>query len=204
MAIHGEAVLRARLCLGRACNVLFFICSHCDRGQRYCGAACSTTARQRQRRAANRRHQTSPEGRLDHRDRQRQYRRRRAQARVTDQGSHSIISPAISNGGEEITEIAATVTATAPAIGIRTATGFWLRCCYCGRSGRFVNPFPGSPKRRRFERSVLKPACRYVVIFMPSTGRSAPSPCNWGCMPTPCGTPLSSKGFIAPNSRSEE
>jgi hypothetical protein len=31
------------------------------------------------RRCANRRHQQSPEGRLDHRDRQREYRKRRAQ-----------------------------------------------------------------------------------------------------------------------------
>ncbi len=35
----------------------------------------------------HRRHQRSPEGRLDHRDRQRAYRRRHAPARVTDQGS---------------------------------------------------------------------------------------------------------------------
>jgi len=154
MTIHGEAVLRARLCLGRACNVLFFICSNCDRGQRYCGVTCRVTARRRQRRSANRRHQTSTEGRLDHRDRQRQYRRRRMQARVTDQGSPSAISPATSNGGEEIALAATTtvaVNAAAPVIGIRTASGFWLHCCYCGRAGRFVNPFPRIPKRKRHE-----------------------------------------------------
>ena len=50
----------------------------------------------RQRRCANSRHQQSPEGRLDHRDRQRDYRCRRRQAPsgVTDQGSLSITSPA--------------------------------------------------------------------------------------------------------------
>jgi hypothetical protein len=71
MAVHGEAVLRARLCVSRACSALFFICSHCDRGQRYCSTACSSDARRRQHRAANQRYQSSPEGRLDHRDRQR-------------------------------------------------------------------------------------------------------------------------------------
>src|SRR5437867_8002375 len=46
------------------------------------------------------RSQRSPEGRLDHRDRQRQYRQRRqAQARVTDQGSLSITSSASSRCG---------------------------------------------------------------------------------------------------------
>ena len=39
-----------------------------------------------------------PEGRLDHRDRQREY-RRRCRAGVTDQGSHSISSPATSDCG---------------------------------------------------------------------------------------------------------
>ncbi len=38
---------------------------------------------------ANRRHQSSPDGRLDHRDRQREYRRRLVALRVTDQGSET-------------------------------------------------------------------------------------------------------------------
>jgi hypothetical protein len=74
---------------------LFFICTHCDRGQRYCSSICRRTCRLQQRRAARRRHQHSLEGRLDHRDRQRAYRLRRAAiARalitksVTDHGSH--------------------------------------------------------------------------------------------------------------------
>ena len=49
--------------------------THCDRGQRYCSVACRPQARLQQRRCANCRHQRSPEGRLDHRDRQREYRR---------------------------------------------------------------------------------------------------------------------------------
>jgi len=96
-AVHGEAVLRQRVCLGGECRTVFFICAHCDRGQRYCSTLCREHARVHQRRCANSRHQQSPEGRLDHRDRQRdyRYRRRQAQARVTDQGSLSITSPAL-------------------------------------------------------------------------------------------------------------
>ena len=73
-------------CHEQGCAVIFFICRSCYRGQRYCSAACRQIARREQRRAANRRHQQSPEGRLDHADRQRAYRLRLA-CRVTDQGS---------------------------------------------------------------------------------------------------------------------
>jgi hypothetical protein len=68
------------------CMVLFFLCRSCDRGQGYCGLRCRVQGRRRGLRAANARHQRSPEGRMDHRDRQRGYRARR-RARVTDQGS---------------------------------------------------------------------------------------------------------------------
>jgi len=49
---------------------MFFICSHCDRGHRYCSHSCRFRTRLAQRREARRRHQRSLEGRLDHRDRQ--------------------------------------------------------------------------------------------------------------------------------------
>jgi len=95
----GEVVLRQRVCLASNCQATFFLCSRCDRGQRYCSPACRQQARLHQRRCANRRHQQSPEGRLDHRDRQRDYRRRQAAARVTDQGSFSIgCSASLSRG----------------------------------------------------------------------------------------------------------
>jgi hypothetical protein len=50
-------------------------------------------ARRRQHRADNRRYQQSQEGRLDHRDRQHQYRERFCRPRVTDQSSLSVTSP---------------------------------------------------------------------------------------------------------------
>lgn len=86
MAIHGEVILRQRVCRGSGCHAVFWICPHCDRGQRYCSLACRAEARLQQRRCANCRHQRSPEGRMD-------------QARVTDQGSLSIISPALCGCG---------------------------------------------------------------------------------------------------------
>ncbi len=36
--ILAKLFLRRRSC--RSCNAVFWICSHCDRGQRYCSAFC--------------------------------------------------------------------------------------------------------------------------------------------------------------------
>ena len=115
MAVHGEVVLQQRVCRGPGCRTTFWICTHCDRGQRYCSPACRSEARRRQHRAANRRYQQSPEGRLDHRDRQQHYRERRCQPRVTDQSSLSAISPAPFGCGEKIpTPVAVALRAGLP------------------------------------------------------------------------------------------
>jgi hypothetical protein len=122
---------------------LFFICSHCDRGHRYCSPQCREAARLSQRRCANGRHQRSPEGRLDHRDRQRQYReRQQTETRVTghcvtDQGSFSIASPALFQRGP-----------AEPQQHPSPQPVWWLRCRICGRAGRFIDPFPRMPRRR--------------------------------------------------------
>ena len=67
---------------------MFYLCPHCDRGQRYCRPHCRDKSRRLQRREANRRYHQSLglEGRIDHRQRQREY-RQRLKARVTDQSS---------------------------------------------------------------------------------------------------------------------
>ncbi len=130
---------------------MFFLCSRCDRGQRYCGPACRRQARLRQHREANRRYQQSPEGRLDHRDRQQQYRERRCRARVTDQGSILSACSASSPGGA--------VEATPPEVQKPVAVVVFppwperrpalrLCCRVCGRMGRFIEQFPPIPRRR--------------------------------------------------------
>ncbi len=148
MAVAQDtAVLRQRVCLGQQCQTVFFMCASCDRGHRYCSLDCRELARRQQRRRANERHQQSPEGRLDHRDRQREYRRRRcwqSATRVTDQASHSITYPASSEcGPEKFVE-----NASPHRIEPRTALGLWLSCQICGRIGRFIDPFPRIPHRR--------------------------------------------------------
>ena len=81
-----EVVLRRLSCRWPGCGLVFYICSSCYRGHRYCGDRCRKKARREQRRRANQRHQQSREGRLDHRDRQRAY-RERCRRRVTDHTS---------------------------------------------------------------------------------------------------------------------
>ena len=152
MAGSGEVVLRLRVCLAGECRATFFLCSRCDRGQRYCSLACRRQARLHQHRRANRRYQQSPEARLDHCDRQREYRRRRTQARVTDHSSLLIASPASSEGGKvDATTIEAPPRSSAAA-GLprwpEQRPGVRLCCRICGRAGRFIDPFPSIPRRR--------------------------------------------------------
>ena len=78
-------VLRQLFCRAAGCGAMFFICLSCYRGQTYCSGECRQKSRREQLRQANRRYQRSWEARLDHRDRQREYRRRCN--RVTDQSS---------------------------------------------------------------------------------------------------------------------
>jgi len=148
MPVYGEVVLRQRVCRGQGCQTVFWICTHCDRGQRYCSPACRTEARRRQHRAANRRYQQSPEGRLDHRDRQQHYRERRCRPRVTDQSSLAVISPAPSGYGETIPTPTAAELRVQSSGWLEKRVGPWLHCSICGRPGRFIDPFPPIPQRR--------------------------------------------------------
>ena len=142
MAAHGTVLLQ-RVCLRPECLATFFLCQHCNRGHRYCSRQCSAHARREQRRRANQRHQRSPEGSLDHRDRQRAYRHRcRQQQRVsvTDHSSASVTSPALLACGDR-----RQVSADPPRSGQQAP--LW-HCRICGRTGRFINPFPPTPLRR--------------------------------------------------------
>ena len=63
------------------CHIPGWICSRCDRGQRYCSKAHSEQARLRRQRTANARWQSSRQGRRKHAERAARYRARREQAR---------------------------------------------------------------------------------------------------------------------------
>jgi len=120
---------------------VFYLCRRCDRGQQYCSPRCREKSRRLQRREANRRHQQTPWGREDHRDRQREYRERQ-RARVTDQSSLST-SPYVN-----LTVLPAPEATEAPlAVKFRSSSraairAGWVVCQICGCRGRWVNPFP--------------------------------------------------------------
>jgi hypothetical protein len=122
---------------------VFYLCQRCDRGQRYCRPHCREKSRRLQRREANRRYQQSLglEGRLDHRQRQREY-RQRLKARVTDQSSLRT-SPCVNLTAPPVPQLAAAPLAAAffPGSDAEYAAS-WVICQICGRRGRWVNPFP--------------------------------------------------------------
>ena len=78
-----ESTGRRFLCA--ACRTPVLICTHCDRGQRYCTGGCAQRARKASVKAACKRYEAKPEGRRAHAQRQRRYRARCQ--KVTHQGS---------------------------------------------------------------------------------------------------------------------
>ena len=114
----------ARLFNCARCRCQVVICSHCDRGNIYCGKRCSQAARRQSVQAAGRRFQKSRRGRFAHAERQRRYRRRRRQ-KVTHQGSPpgnpGETLPAESRTSAERGEVPAAVA------------GEGIRCHLCGR-----------------------------------------------------------------------
>jgi hypothetical protein len=131
-------VFRQCVCQFPPCGAVFYLCRHCDRGQRYCSLRCRQKSRRLQRREANRRYHQSLglEGRLDHRQRQREY-RQRLKARVTDQSSLGTSScanltvPPACEPGE-----------ATPALHPPSRRAAEVVCQICGRRVRWVNPFP--------------------------------------------------------------
>jgi hypothetical protein len=69
-------------------------------------------------------------------------------ARVTDEGSLLVISPALFGCGETITMPVAGPLPSKLPTGLEKRPDLWLCCSICGRPGRFVDPFPQIPRRR--------------------------------------------------------
>ena len=143
MPIACSTVFRQRVCQFPPCGAVFYLCPHCDRGQRYCRPHCRDKSRRLRRREANRRYEQSLglDGRLDHRQRQREY-RQRLKARVTDQSSLGA-SPYVNLTAPPVPQPAAALPAVdfSPRSESECAAG-GVVCQICGRRGHWVNPFP--------------------------------------------------------------
>lgn len=138
-----ETTARFYLCARCRCQVL--ICSHCDRGQRYCGQVCSQTARTESLQAAGQRYQTSRQGRHHHAERQRRYRQRQRE-KVTHQGS-----PLLRGNGSLFGEPYR--RAQSPVRRSRTALETVI-CHFCGRICELFVRLGFIKRRRRARRSV--------------------------------------------------
>ena len=75
-----------RLFVCARCRDQVLLCSHCDRGQQYCGRACSSASRRERRREAAERYQRSRGGRLKHAARTARWRYRRRSLRQASRG----------------------------------------------------------------------------------------------------------------------
>jgi hypothetical protein len=128
------------------CKGLFHVCESDFRGQRYCSTPCRLDGDLRRKRSARARHQRSEEGRLDHCDRQREYRERRRSRDVTDHGRGKVASAVKSRSKNErqpdlFSEESAThADAKAPP---RRLDDKRPCCVVCGRhSSRIRKPYP--------------------------------------------------------------
>jgi hypothetical protein len=126
--------IRRFLCAG--CRVEAYICTHCDRGQRYCTSGCARAARRRSQREANRRYQGSRRGRLRHAERARRYRSRHKN--VTDHGSLPIAAhDELGMSSAEAKSGQSTVQSTPSDLSALTATdrsgAGAVRCSFCCR-----------------------------------------------------------------------
>ena len=114
----------ARLYLCARCRDQVVICSHCDRGQRYCANGCARVARNESLRAAGRRYQSTRRGRHRHAERQRRYRQRQRE-KVTHQGSPVA-------GADDSLSIEPRRPPSMPGVSVLAAAG-GLICHFCGR-----------------------------------------------------------------------
>ena len=150
----------ARLYLCARCRDQVVLCSHCDRGNRYCSTTCSRQARDAAQREAARRYQRSRRGRMNHAARTRRWRgRRQCPARggannVTHQGSQLRVGAAplaawthdTTSSGMDAAGAASTpqdVSApTAPWRCRRCATpqGIWVRQGFLRHAARVAMP----------------------------------------------------------------
>lgn len=122
---------------------MFFICGPCYRGQAYCSEECRRKTRQQQRQKANRRYEQDPEVQRDHRNRQREHRKRLLERRVTDQSSTiecgwvSISEPLAKNEPESPPE-EEPHDPPKPTWRERFSR---IVCSICGRVGKFIDAF---------------------------------------------------------------
>lgn len=132
LAINND-FLRGGICL--LCRAQFYICKSCYRGQRYCSRECSRISRFFKCKSYRKRHRQSLEGRLDHRDAERN--RRRCQKAVVDQ------TYGVNLKYVRIFSLMRLVAAFVAIndVGRKDFSNEKLCCCICGKAENYVRFF---------------------------------------------------------------
>ena len=124
----------ARFFLCACCRKQVLVCTHCDRGQRYCADGCAPRTRRSLQRAAGRRYQQGRAGRFKHALRMRRWRERRAaqMQEVTHQGSQATPADAVLAGAAPPSSSQPTqpCLSTVNAIATTRTVPIW-RCHWC-------------------------------------------------------------------------
>ena len=139
---HTRRVEPARMFLCARCRTQVVVCSHCDRGQRYCPDECYALTRRHAQREAGKRYQHSLKGRHKHAQRMRLWRARcgvRAN-KVTHQGSHGLVANdvlAASQSTEPMCTPTPSTLSLLASSSARAAVHLACRCRFCGATVLF-------------------------------------------------------------------
>ena len=209
-----EKPARLFRCARSGCRAEVLICSHCDRGNRYCADGCANTARRALQRDAGERYQNSYGGRTKHAGRTRCWRQRKARAEqsVTHQGSQLGRLDAVLVATPP-TVPATAVTATSspcispPCIDGASATQSAAtpmdpatpHCHWCDRGCKprvRLGFLRHSPSHGQQPLNFARRSCAFIKL---STGVWAPSHVNFTCTATPYAKCSRSRASCAPN-----
>ena len=135
-----KSMKTARLYHCSRCQTQVFICSSCDRGNRYCANGCRQKARRESLKIANQKYERTRKGKFNNAARQAAFRSRQKQ-KVTDQGSSQTPRHA---------SLSATLDKARSALSCRSM-GVDFCCHHCGER---CEPFLrlGFLQRNRFSR----------------------------------------------------
>ena len=170
------------------CSGVFLLCRRCDRRYRYCSPECSALGRRMSARVARKNHQESPEGKLDHRDRQARAYRARFESR-RDGSARS--------GSGQAAPVPRVHTLT-PMTGAADASGgayshvdpFVAAVCRAGAGGparvrlMLSEPMAGTSLKARLPSEPRHERSRWCCSWRRWRSGTA-SPCTLSSMPTP-------------------
>lgn len=110
----------ARLFLCARCRDQVLLCSHCDRGQQYCGRACANASRRERRQDSAERYQRSLRGRRMHAARAACWRRRRRALRqhVAPGDTHKVTHQGCLDAGAQASLLACEIPTACEPIAI--------------------------------------------------------------------------------------